>query len=335
MAILPDGTGERCDAAGDILFYAETVDTVYTGHAVYWLTYGGTPGLRMSTLLATDTGVPVESSPHTIRREVNRLYYSYIPLAEGAHHWFWDILAAATGVSRTYTFTVAALAPGSAELALDVAGYDGAHRTHITLNGQSVADLTWSGRVARHFDLPLDPALLVAGLNHLTVTAAGGKGDYQYMDGFTVTTAQPLVAAGDRLAFANPHTGPARYHIPGFSSTDLLIFDVSNPVRPQWISGATLSGATLSGASCPCTLDFGAVAPASYLVTSRAALHTPRSIVRAQPFTLHDPNNQADYLVIAPAAFHAALAPLLAHRAAQAAHAVGGFAGDLRRVWRR
>lgn len=312
VALLLADLGEReCGAAGSPVFYAEAVATPYTDQAVYWLTYGGGAGLRMAVQPATDAGAPVTAYGHTARHEQNRLYFSYIPLAEDAHHWYWDILSNATGASRTYTFTVPALASGPAQLSLDVAGYDGAHRTLVELNGQPVADLTWSGRVAQRFDLALDPALLMAGVNHLTVSAAGGAGDYQYFDGFTTTTPQPLDAAADRITFSGA-AGSQVYTIGGFTTPALLLFDVGEPARPRVISGAAVSAAP-----CPCTVTFGAAGPSYYAAASPAALATPAAVTRAQPFTLHGAENQADYLVIAPAAFHSALAPLVAHRTAQ------------------
>jgi hypothetical protein len=312
VSLLLAGLGEsECGAAGSPVFYAEAVATPYTDQAVYWLTYGGAAGLRMAVQPATDAGAPVTVYGHIARHEQNRLYYSYIPLAEDAHHWYWDILSNATGASRTYTFTVPALASGPAQLTLDVAGYDGAHRTLVELNGQPVADLTWSGRVARRFDVALDPALLMAGVNRLTVGAAGGAGDYQYFDGFTTTTPQPLSAVADGITFSGG-AGSQVYEIGGFTTPDLLLFDVGEPARPRLVSGAAVSAAP-----CPCTLSFGAPGPSTYAVVSRMALASPATVARAQPFTLHAAENQADYLAIAPAAFHAALAPLLAHRRAQ------------------
>jgi hypothetical protein len=310
-ALWLDGVEGDCADAG-LIFYAEAVDTPYTGQAVYWLTYGGAPGQRMAVQPARADGVQVSAYAQTTRHEVNRLYFSFIPLAEDAHHWYWDVLSARTGISRTYTFTLAAAAPGPTHLGLDLAGYDGAHRTLVALNGQPVADLAWSGRAARRFELPLVPAQLIPGDNALTISAAGGSADYQYMDGYTITAAQPLAAVDDRLVFASTTPGPQQFVAAGFSSADVLVVDVTEPLHPRRVEGATTSAAP-----CPCTVHFGAAGPSSYVVLARPALAAPVAVARARPFTLHDATNQADYLMIAPADFHAALAPLAAYRTAQ------------------
>ena len=53
----------KLDAGDLVLFFGQGVDTRYTDTNVYWLTYGGTAGLRMGARASVAGGTPADVVP--------------------------------------------------------------------------------------------------------------------------------------------------------------------------------------------------------------------------------------------------------------------------------
>lgn len=310
-----DDDDDTCEATDAVIFYAPPAPSTYAAHLVVWLTLAAEPGaVHRATPQATIDAPAVETEGLTSTRyEVNRLYYSYVPLVEGAEHWYWDLLAPATGPARTYPFTLTAASVLTAplQIALDVAGYDGAHVTQAAVNGTTVTTEMWPGRTRRSIVAPVAPELLRAGSNDLRVTAAG-SGDLQYVDAFTVTVRQRLAAENDRLAFTPPAAGKQAFAVSGFTTADVTTYDITEPPALRVM-------ATSVSAPCPCTATFAdeAQSPRHYIAQSAAQMNRPLAITAAPATALRDPTAPADYLILAPAGLLAAAASLADYRAAQ------------------
>jgi len=99
--------------------------------------------------------------------------------------------------------------------------------------------------------------------------------------------------------------------VAGFTSADLLVFDVTSPAHP-----ALVNGLTVTGAASPYRVSFEALAAHRYVALALSAVGLPEvEAVGASP--LADRGNRADWLVIAPPAFVEAATVLAAHRAEQ------------------
>ncbi len=311
-----DNGDAACDASDAIVFYAPPAPSTYAANLVVWLTLAADPG---SVCQATPqesggaTGIVEADALTAMRYELNRLYYSYVPMVEGAEHWYWDLLAPATGPARSYPFTLTATSVLTAplQIVLDVAGYDGAHITQMLVNGATVATEAWAGRTRRTITATVAPEFLHAGDNELRVVAAG-SGDLQYVDAFTVSGRQRLVAENDRLAFTQPLTGAHAYAASGFSTADVAVYDISD-------APALRVMATTASTPCPCTASFAddAPAPRQYASLTAAQMNRPLRIEAAPATGLRTGAPQADYLILAPSGLLAAVAPLADYRAAQ------------------
>ncbi|MCO5212653.1 MAG: C25 family cysteine peptidase [Caldilinea sp.] len=310
-----DNADDTCDATDAVVFYAPPAPSTYAAHLVVWLTLAAEPGAvhRATLQPVIDAAAPATEGLTSTRYERNRLYYSYVPLVEGAEHWYWDLLAPATGPARTYPFTLtaAAILTAPLQIALDVAGYDGAHVTLVAVNGATVITETWSGRQRRSITATVAPELLRAGSNDLRVTAAGSS-DLQYVDAFTVTVRQRLTAENDRLDFIPTAAGAQTHTVSDFTTAGVAVYDISEPPAMRVM-------ATSVSAPCPCTATFAddAQTPRRYVALSAAQMNRPLSITAAPSTALRDPTAPADYLILAPAGLLAATAPLADHRGAQ------------------
>ena len=264
----------RCDAAGDAVeFYGQRTDAKYTSENIYWLTYGGAPGKRMALQAGAVGGATVGAYAHTVHLEENKLYFSYIPLQEDANHWYWEILSIYTGAAKIYTFTVDHLAAdaGEAHLVVDMAGFDGTHRTQVSVNNHPIDDALWSGRLARRATLTFPATYLVEGINTLQVAETGGAADIAYTNFFEVRYPRMLQAIDDTLWFDQPEAGTWHYVIGGFADPAVDVYDITDPTHVERIA------VSVTAPPCPCTASFDAngAGPRRYLAQAPAQRLAP------------------------------------------------------------
>lgn len=164
------------------------------------------------------------------------------------------------------------------------------------------------------FDVPVNQTALQNGANRIELAVASNLGfaPLGYLNWLQISYYQQFAAVNDRLVFTLG-SGAWNYQIPGFTSSELYVFDVTAKNTPVRLSNTSY---TPGGG----TLSFGATQSGEqrYAIAAAPGLYSP-TITRYQPPSpsLFSTTNAADYIIIAPAAFHAAVQPLADHRAAQ------------------
>jgi hypothetical protein len=341
------GTG--ANGFGDDLMLggtSEYVESQRASEANYWLTWGpgsfAAPPLRASTrdaAPATPAAPLLTEVTHRIHFEQNRIA-DFDLAVTGARWERWFDRIAAEGARVAYPLTLPTPVQGGAG-AVRFRLWGQNSSIGITLPDH-VARLTWNraliDTVGWNFALPADLegsgfAVGVGARDTLEVAIpvlneAGdpNRTDVQYLAWFEVTYPRRLQTSSDTLFFAAPDSvaaGRYQYAIGGVGDVaTALLYDRTDPERP-----VRLTGGVWSGAAAPFTLTFedsaggGARPRYAFLSTARAAapasvrLYAPLSGPRTIPDLL-DPANEADYVVIAPPAFHAAAESLAADRSA-------------------
>ncbi len=285
----------------ELRFYAPPPGDRWNAADTYWLTVEAPPGLRM----ANRSALPGAAAPYptAIERGVwrdNRLYISLLPGSDGDHWYAADLKTgpglppAALTVPLTPTLP---LADGTTVLTVTTSAYtSGQHALSVTLGG--IAQLaTWSGYGdrAQRFELAAKGASAVVEL------LPGGADDELELDAVAWERPALLQPGGRGAAFAGV-AGTYQYQISG-AAADRALYDVSDPRAP--VALAIPDGVNA-------VFEDGPTAH-SYVLTGPGTLLAP-SVSRSQPYDFATP---ADVLYIAPAAFHAALGPLVARRQAQ------------------
>ncbi len=333
VAIYVEGQADGSfDANDTILFYGQAVASKYTADNVYWLTYGGSQGLRMAARDGTPgTAASPAYTGATRRQAEDVLYITDMPGSETAERWLWaDIYPTEAGVPASWstTFSLAAPYTGAYTARLRLALYGGLdfgiapdHHTQVRLNGTLLEDARWDGMVVRTTDVTFPQSLLVAGDNTLEVTCPndGPIGvDLVYVDWAELTFADTFVAVGDDAAFGNDAAAnPAKYQITGFSTAQqAAVYDVTDPKAVVRINNIVV---TPSGAAYTATFQDTAAAGTRYRAAAGAAYTTVDSqrIEADTPSNLAAATNGADWVVITHAAFSTQAAALAAHRASQ------------------
>lgn len=295
----------------------------YTGENIYWLSAGTTPGLRMGSL----PSAPGNSDPvppyftSTAHAEQSHEWYTYNFSSEDT--WFWDRIR--TETTRTYTTTLSAVAsaPISATLRAEAVARTFAnqqfdHHTRFQLNGlaQPVDDQYWNGISRYRFETQVPQSSLVEGENQLKLSLLldafpGQFTDDIYFDWFEIDYAHLFKANNDYLAFSRDESGePWKYEVSDFTSGQATVYEISDPLQPEIVTGQVLQSGTLS-------FEGNHAGQARYALAGTSALQKPASITFYNPPDLKSSSNAADYIFITHRDFHTATQTLADYRRAQ------------------
>lgn len=314
VALLVEGEADGRFNAGDrLLFYAEPAFSRYVDYDIYFLSYGGANGSRM----ANRSGSPVGLASGTARRaaaaEANTYYDPLYPGRNG-DRWYWDKLFTPGQTSRTYSIQVdKPLTSGpTATLSLWLQGYTDPvqnpdHRVRAAVNGATAGEITWDGKRSITATLTIPGPALINGQNQVTLSLPGSGASVEgvWLDSLAITYPTNQAAPG-QLRFQG-EAGRKSYALTGWSRS-LAVYDVTNPLAPQVVTGFSLAGSTL-------TVGDANQNPAAYLVVPAGQLKTVLSISRAK--MVNTPSGGADYIIITPPSLAGAIAPLAAYRAGQ------------------
>lgn len=332
------GEADGIFQAGDVvLFYGRSVDSLfyeglvptnkYSGTNIYWLTYGGSNGLRMAEDDGSLAGSTPGPYPRTEHLETNRFYFSDYPFEHDADHWY-NFAIQATGstpASRNYAFTARniAVGPYTGTLTVSVLGYQAAsHHLRLYVNNQLVFDQPnyWSGLGLVTATAAVPQAFFVEGTNNVKIELVNDPPqtiDRIYPNWIKVTYYDTHVAESNRLTFDNPNAGTWRYPVSNFSTSDITVYDVGDPFSPRRVVSTTVTG------TGPYTVNFGdsatsasrflALTPAAWLTPSAIQLVTNLTSVYT-PLDLLDTSNQFDYILITHGNFWSQAQQLAAHR---------------------
>ena len=325
VAIQVEGESDGTFDAGDYLvFYGQPVTSKYTADNVYWLTHGHGAGLRMGWRDGTPTDAAIPAHyPAERPMEANVYYRQSAPGGDDLERWFWDYVYPPTRPSWTHTFSLAAPYAGeySATLTVSLLGslanviYPDHHVT-ISLNGAPVADVWWDGITWKTVQAPVAQGLLQAGSNTLSVVAPNDTGlgyDFVFIDRVELAFANTFAAEANELSFGYPASGTWKFQVNGFSSNQLVVYDVTDPAAPVLITGIAVTGSGPYSALFQETL----AAPAGYRALADPAYRTVQAVEADAASNLRSTANGAEHVVITHPAFWAQAEQLRGWRSSQ------------------
>jgi hypothetical protein len=316
-----DGLFESGDR---VVFYGEAIKTQETTTNTYWLTHGGsTTGLFMESASGAPGSASVTAShPVTMHLETDAIYYSRMPSCDCNDHWYpstpLEGLVGSSQRTLTYNFTVSNKASGTYDIPVRVQMwgwlFTETHAFTVKLNNTIIGTGGFDGSGVYDaqllYEVNAPSSALLEGANTLTIQAdpiPNQNPPHKFLvDWASVTPRRQFVAQNNRLAFRQPDAGLWKYVASGFAGS-AEIFDVTNPLNPVRITGATGSG----------TITFERPGPAAYEMVAADARLTPLSIVKDTTSNLHLSTNRADYIIITDPSLAGALTPLINHRTSQ------------------
>ncbi|MBS1250136.1 MAG: Gingipain R2 [Chloroflexi bacterium] len=285
----------------------------YTDENVYWLHLDPAGGARMGTSDGTPDGstVPDYYMATAHAEESNEWYTHHFSSADT---WLWEKVR--DTATYTYEVTLVAVADTapvnpvvSGEL---ISRQNTAHDTHIFLNRDDtdpspvpVDESTWSGIGDHDFSSQVALSDLQEGVNQLLFRSENN--DYLYFNWFEVEYPRQFQAENNQLHFERDEAGSNwQYEIGNFTSLSADVYDITDPISPIRITGATFNSGTL-------TFTASHSAEADYFAAGGDGIQSPGSITSYTPpdfATLPE----ADYIFITPPEFETALDTLATHR---------------------
>ncbi len=323
---------------------SEYLEPERTTESSQWLTWGpgafASPPLRIAERDATPSAAgspPRTSVTHTIHIEQNRIgEFDLLTPGLRWERWFERLLT--EGGSLVYPVALPTpVAGGAGSVRFRVWGAGSSigtglpdHAAKLTWNRAVVDSAGWNFSQANDLTgggFPVGLSVVdTVGISIPNLDEPGdpNRVDVQYVAWFEVSYPKRLAANADTLFFAAVDSVPAgryQYAIDAVTDTTTArLLDRTDPARP-----VRLTGVAWSGAAAPFTLTMedsaGPGHRPRYALVARARALSPTSLALFAPpagirtiSNLLDPSNQADYVVVAPPAFHAAAESLAAER---------------------
>ena len=312
-----------------IIFYGQGVDSKYTWENIYWLTFGSATGMRIQDEDGSPTGTQsVESYAERLWVEENLYYIPYAPGEDDLERYFGKFIYNISPSYRVITqaFTLDQVGDGSGKLKMALLGYASNlsiildHQADIKIKdaGDNIVfsdSVSWDGISWEYAEFDLPPGTLSDGLYSLEITSPLPN-DTFYLDWFEITYARNLTAKSDLLQFDFEEIGEWDFSIEGFSSDNVLLFDVSNPTQVRAINGAEVNFddpdySILFNREVTDTKSFWAGTDDNFLPVTQA------DILQDTPSDWATTTNGADYIVISHSDFWTQASQLAAFRNGQ------------------
>jgi hypothetical protein len=307
---------EVSEADGSVQFYGQGLDTLESGTNVYWLRAGGAPGLRIHQLVergaANGLAAP-NNFPMTVERRDRIVYFSSLLNGEG-NNFFGPVLAA-NPVSQTLDVRYLDLvAGGNASLEVSVVGLTlQPHQVQVQLNGTTIGVINSNNREQPVWSVPVKRSLLQEGQNVVTLQSVGGDGDVSLTDYVRLSYPRQYRAMNGASEFSV--AAGAFVQITGFAGPKVRVLDITDPNRPQ-IADFYGEGNDQNGYSVNLSAA-GSDRRLSALEAGRAPLPVV-GVEGNQPSHLNASDRDRHQLImIAPAALHDGLMPLIEQRRGQ------------------
>jgi hypothetical protein len=281
----------RLDSADSVEFYGAGLDSPFSDLRTYYLVAGKQAGLRIANIQGSAHPSLSGSFRCTVERRDRTIYFS--ALRNGEKENFFGAVVAGQAVNQSITVShiAGSSEPATLEIALQGVTY-APHIVTVQLNGEDVGQFAFEGQAEGVSRLQVAPSLLREGINQVSLVARGGPLDVNLVDYIRLTYQHSFTADQDKLKLTI--SGGRQVTIGGFTSESIRVFDVTDPLGLQEISGYVQKDETGYGVSL---MAAGAGQRTLLALTNDNVNHVAR-IVRDYSSSLTNPGQGADLLII-------------------------------------
>ncbi|MCP4378856.1 MAG: hypothetical protein GY794_22110, partial [bacterium] len=298
-----------------IYFYAEALDTIYSGENLYWLEFGQGKGEVMALRKLPKGQLPdptgAESFSRTLKLEEN-IAAAISHNLYGPEEDFWvgqcfyipygDLVPGCTLVLDLELPTPALSVSDDAQLTIRVASIvnhavNPDHRLKISLNNGLIDEAVWDGKQVLDLEYPVANGQLNPGGNLLKIEGllnAGVPYDPIYLDWVRLEYPSHYQAENDELVFSGEQH-PA-IEVTGFGESDLHLLDITDAQHPVLIETEVNSAAENEYSLRLWPQSQGR----KYLAVAESAVRVVEESYTDLASDLRKKSHKADYLVIAP-----------------------------------
>jgi uncharacterized repeat protein (TIGR01451 family) len=305
--------GHQTGALGpndSIEFYGTGIDTPFSDTRVYWLIRGSHPGLRINSIPVVNTGLSEQQSfPFTVVLQQRTTYFATLLNGENNDNFFG---AAVTSEPADQPLTVAHADPNSSmQISVDVtlqgATDQQGHSVSVFFNGASIGEMDFANLANVTNTFSIDRSLLHDGVNTVTLTALQGDNDVSVVQSIAFHYPHTYEADANWLKATAPAGGTL--HITGFSNQQIHVFDITNPLAIEQLSGTVRQDSASYGITLG--LPQAAGQERTLLVFSDDQTLPPSGLALHKPAALATQSNGGQMIIITHPDFKSALTPLV------------------------
>ncbi|HKE56253.1 MAG TPA: C25 family cysteine peptidase, partial [Pyrinomonadaceae bacterium] len=306
----------QLNAADSLEFYGQALSTPTTGIHTYYLISSSARGKRILSVaekrvrLLEPLGENNNASfSNTIEREDKLIYFSSLLNGE-AENIFGPVI---NNTTVTQTLVVQSLAKPDSTDALEVALQgvnDQPHQVRVSLNNVDLGVVQFQGKEHQSLKLPVPSGVLKEGENQVGLASTASPTDLSLLDYLRLTYQKQYRATDNRLLFTV--AAGRRLTVTGFSTAQLRLFDITDPLAPveREVTTSKNAGSYVVNISATSTAR-------TMLLMSKDSALTPAAIEAKPSSTLSATTHSADLLIITHKDFHAAADNLAAWRRGQ------------------
>lgn len=310
---------KKCESGEYFLFFGQAPGDYAIPNNVYWLSSDAGNGKRIPPKNQSGGSIP-SSYLKTLHLEQNAAYYTYAPFIELADHWVWKAANASPTASTNVTATLNDLSFGTSAGTLRVLLQSGAQanpygimQSTLYSNDVQVNQQNWTSGTTLVATANVNN--LTSGLNTFKIQdlSYASTGILVFLNYLELDYPAQFIASSNQLRFKYSDNGLWNYPITGFTNSDLVAYDITDPANLSKLNiSATLNSGTFTGA-----FSDQVNSAREYFVLATSQFSTPLSVVQDTPSTLTDVSNGADYIIITygATAWKNRIAPLAAQRA--------------------
>lgn len=293
-----------------IEFYGTGIDTPFSGKRVYWLIRGSRPGLRIASVPAGNIGLSEpQSFPFTVVLQQRTTYFPTLLNGENNDNFFG---APVTAEPAEQQLTVAHADPNSSmQISVDVtlqgATDQQTHSVSVFFNGASIGEMDFANLANVTNTFFIDRSLLQDGTNTVTLTALQGDNDISVVQSIALHYPHTYAADSNWLKATAP--AGSTLHIGGFSNPQIHVFDITNPLAIEQLSGTVRQDS--SAYDITLGLPPAAGQERTLLVFSEDQIAPPSGLAFHKPSALAEQRLGSQIVMITHPDFESALGPLV------------------------
>ncbi len=294
------------DDYSGIYFYGKSNDSIYTDNNVYFLRPEKGDMVEKIRGKSPKPDGLTRTFRETIHAEEDKFVFNTPDINNETDFRMWEYLISSYSFYRKKTFPISSFGVDpygtSAILSINLKGEyinpsDGNYLVSVSVNGIEIGLEKWKNNNIHSASFVFDPNLLIDGNNEIEVSAIEQTGvsmTYILIDSIDLEYDRFYRAKNDVLRFSSEnHT---LIHVDGFSQPDIRVFEVSDPLKPKLIEVANVEESFIGFAVTfePKTNHY------NYVAFTKDSAITGFDAWADEPSNLKNPDNFADYIVIAP-----------------------------------
>jgi uncharacterized repeat protein (TIGR01451 family) len=296
--------------SGSIEFYGTGIDTPFSGTRVYWLVNGSHAGLRIGQINAEAAGQPTATSfSATTILEQRTTYFAALLNGENNDNFFGAVISTDPvdqALAVAHSDPTSSI-PVTLDLTLQGATDLQPHSVSVSFNGTYIGEMDFANLTNPTNTLVVPTNLLEDGTDTVTLTALNGDNDISLVQSIALHYPHKYIADANWLRAAAPPGASLR--IGGFANAQIQVFDITDPVSIEQLTGRiTFDG---SGYGISVSAPIGARTDRTLLAFSADQIGAPDALTYHAPNNLDDAQYGASYVVITHPEYAASVVPLV------------------------